>query len=82
MAVFTYGSATSDACSDGGDGQCDGIIPDEEMDAIPADAEYGITDECNCPCHDAWGVGGLFSATTVVGMRLAHEAYHKEFPNK
>lgn len=75
MATFASHSAWSDACSQGGDGQCDGIIPDEEK--LP----HGITDECMCLCHSLWP-GSLFeSAVTVEDMRLAHVAFHKEFPS-
>lgn len=75
MAItVSYGVAISSECSKGGDGQCDGIIPDEQMDQIPADAEYGITEECACPCHT--GDAEFYDATTVEEMRKAHEKYH------
>lgn len=74
MATFASHSAWSDACSQGGNGQCDGIIPDTE------ELPHGITDECMCECHHEWD--GVFrDASTVEEMRLAHVAYHKEFPS-
>lgn len=76
MATLASHSAWSDACSEGGDGQCDGIIPDDE------ELPHGITDECMCPCHYAFATTQWMNANTVEEMRLAHETYHKEFPSK
>lgn len=53
--TVSYHTAISAECSRGGDGQCDGIIPAEQMDQIPADTAYGLSDECGCSCHRPWG---------------------------
>lgn len=76
MATVSDRSAWSDACSDGGDGQCDGIIPDDE------ELPHGISDECQCLCHGPWAGSAFERAMSVEDMRLAHEASHKEFPSK
>lgn len=75
MAItVSYGVAISSECSKGGNGQCDGIIPDEQMDEIPADAQYGITEECACPCHTG---DEEFNVSTVEEMAKAHEEYNR-----
>lgn len=80
MATTGIHSAWSDACSEGGNGQCDGIVPDDEMDMLPADCNYGITDECACPCHTAYGwEGDAFNVGSVAEMHAAHVAYHKQY---
>lgn len=75
MAItVSYSVAISSECSKGGNGQCDGIIPDEQMEQIPADAQYGITEECACPCHDG---SAEFDVSTVEEMEQAHVEYNK-----
>lgn len=75
--TVSYGVAISAECSRGGDGQCDGLIPDEQMDQIPEDAQYGITDECACPCHKDRPGSEFSDAHTVEDMAQAHAKYHR-----
>lgn len=64
-AFPNYGSYWSDACSKGGNGQCDGLIPDDE--------DGGLS-ECACPCHSGWDDYG----TTVAEIEKSHVNYWKE----
>jgi len=63
--------AWSDACLPHGDGQCDGIVAEDE-------AHGG--EECGCACHGAWPGDEFSDATTVQEMAEAHRIYWKDDP--
>lgn len=71
MSTQTYLSskAWADACLKGGDGQCDGFVPEDEEHAGA---------ECGCACHRAWP-GDDFDVHTVTEMAEAHRKFWKDF---
>ena len=79
--VFGYDEWWSDACCKGGDGYCDGYIPEGETVKGNHDALedwYRIGDnlpeytECSCVCHELNEIEDMATITDYV-------EFHKEF---
>lgn len=70
MSTKSYAGshAWSDACLPNGNGQCDGIVPDDEKHA---------GEECGHSCHNAWE-DEFSEAQTVTDMERAHRVFWKD----